>query len=207
MTRIYGDLPEDLGSIDVPTDEMLNWLYCPISTPNTGVVIPENLSQFEPIIDAVRAREPFRFHEEYVYITAKTLYVEGNFVGNRPGWHADGFGSNDLNFIWYDSEPTWFYEDSFTLPDDCANSMAIMTHRFHATGKPPVTYPCRHLLRLTPSVIHQPPPTVSPGMRTFIKVSISPDRYNLIGNSINHNLGERWPLIPRRVERNHPFTK
>lgn len=205
MTRIYGALPENLGFIDIPTDEMLNWLYCPISTPNTGVVIPENLCQFEPLVDAVRAREPLRFHQEYVYITAKTLYVEGNFVGNRPGWHADGFGSDDLNFIWYDSEPTWFYEDAFELPDNCVDSMAIMSA--HARGQEIVTYPVKNLLRLTPSVIHQPPPSVNPGMRTFVKISISPDRYNLLGNSINHNLGERWPLIPRQVERNHPATK
>jgi hypothetical protein len=206
MARIYGDLPENLGFIDIPTDEMLNWLYCPISTPNTGVVIPENLSQFQPIIDAVRAREPHRFHEEYVYITAKTLYVEGTFVGNRPGWHADGFGTDDLNFIWYDSEPTWFYGPTcFTLPNDCTNSMELMAK--HALGREIVTYPVKNLLRLTPSVIHQPPPSVRPGMRTFVKVSISPDRYNLIGNSINHNLGERWPLIPRTVERNHPAAK
>lgn len=202
---MYGALPENLGKIDISPREMMNWLYLPISTPGTGLCLPDTLWQFYPIIDEVWKAEPRRCDTEYVYITAKTLFVCGGNIGNRPGWHADGFGTDDLNFIWYDAAPTEFIEDSFELPENCADSMAIMTER--AAQREIVTFPCKHLLRLTPAVIHRPPEDFSPGMRTFVKVSISPDRYNLLGNSINHKLPEKWPLVERQVERNHPAAK
>ncbi|WP_259384425.1 hypothetical protein, partial [Bacillus thuringiensis] len=58
--------------------------------------------------------------------------------------------------------------------------------------------------RLDQRVIHRSPVNFEAGMRTFVKVSISADRYDLEGNSINHLLPDRWPLRPRQVERNHP---
>lgn len=200
----YGDLPEDLGLIDLNPVEMLFWMYCPISTPGLGYFVPDNLIPFWPIVAAVHEREPARCKAEYVYLTAKTLYVDGDYIGNRPGWHSDGFGTGDLNFVWYDRAPTEFVDcaHGFELPDDCADAMAAMTER--ARNRPIVTYPDKHLLRLTPSVIHRSPVDFAPGMRTFLKVSISPDRYNLEGNSINHKLAETWPLVPREVVRNHP---
>jgi hypothetical protein len=199
---LYGALPEDIGLIDLAPAEMMFWLYCPIKTPESLTTLPPNLRQFQPIIDRIMDREPDRYADEYVYLTAKTLWVTPGNPGNRPGWHSDGFGSNDLNFVWYDGAPTEFIEDRFTLPDDCADAMAAMAER--ADRLPIVTYPDKHLLRLTPAVIHRVPTDFAPGLRTFVKVSISPDRYNLVGNSINHGLGETWPLLPRRSERNHP---
>ena len=202
---IYGDLPEDLGFIDISPVEMMCWLYCPISTPGEIERVPPNLEQFQPIIDAVYAYDPNLYEDRYVYVTAKTLWVSGDNIGNRPGWHSDGFGTDDVNYIWHDRAPTEFIESSFELPADCADAMAYMA--FAAETLPIITYPDKHLLRLTPSVIHRSPVSFAPGMRTFVKVSISRDRYNLIGNSINHGLAERWPLVPRLDERNHPARK
>jgi hypothetical protein len=198
---VYGDLPLDLGEINLRVGEMMAWLYCPVSIPGRSeVVLPDNQRQFWVLLEAVRASDPARFRTEYVYLTAKTLWVSG--FANRPGWHTDGFGTDDLNFVWYDRAPTEFIRDEFTLPDDCADSMAIMTQR--ARGRPLITYPAKHLLRLTPTVVHRAPEGFEPGMRTFVKVSISPDRYNLEGNSVNHLLTGEWLTMPRQEDRNHP---
>lgn len=199
----YGSLPTDLGFLDLRVSEMMYWMYCPIATPREGITLPPNLQQFRPILDAILAYDYDAFDCRYVYLTAKVIYVSGGNIGNRPGWHADGFGGNDINYIWSDTAPTEFLQDKFTLPDDCADAMAHMEARASAFGHI-LTYPDKHLLRLTPSVVHRPPVKFAPGMRAFAKVSISRDRYNLEGNSINHDLKERWPLIPRAVERNHP---
>lgn len=199
---IYGNLPEDLGFVSLSPVEMMCWMYLPISTPGEPLTLPPNLEQFRPIIARVAERERERFQSEYVYLTAKTLWVSGDYIGNRPGWHSDGFGTDDLNFIWYDRAPTEFIEGSFTLPDGCDDAMMLMADM--AKHCATVTYPDKHLLRLTPAVVHRSPVAFAPGMRTFVKVSISPDRYNLEGNSINHGLHERWPLLPRALERNHP---
>jgi hypothetical protein len=201
---IYGALPEDLGLIDLSPVEMLFWMYCPIQTPSEGVLLPANLRQFEPIVGRVLLHAGASAYDKYVYLTAKTLWVEGNFIGNRPGWHSDGFGTDDVNYVWCDRAPTEFIEDRFTLPADCADAMGLMTMR--AAERPVVTFPDKHLLRLTLAVIHRSPVRFAPGMRTFVKVSISPDRYNLEGNSVNHGIEERWPLLPRQAVRNHPAT-
>lgn len=199
---IYGALPDDLGLIDISPTEMMFWLYCPISTPRECTTLPENLVQFRPIIDRVKRDDVERYCSSYVYLTAKTLWVSGDYIGNRPGWHSDGFGTDDVNYIWYDHAPTEFYEGRFRLPDDCDDSMAIMEKLAH--GRPIITHPAKHLLKLTPAVIHRSPVGFPTGMRTFVKVSISSERYNLEGNSVNHLLTERWPLLPRVAERNHP---
>lgn len=201
---IYGALPRDLGPIDLSPTEMLFWLYCPIKTPGAHLVIPPNLGQFMPIVLRAMREDPERFRDSYVYLTAKTLYVTPASV-NRPGWHADGFGTDDLNYVWYDRAPTEFIAGAFKLPDDCAESMRLMTEL--AIGAQVITYPPKRLLRLTPEVIHRPPVEFEPGLRSFVKVSVSPDRYDLEGNSINHLLGERWALQPRRAERNHPASR
>lgn len=199
----YGHLPDDLGLIDLAPVEMMFWMYCPIRTPSDGLVIPDTLRQFSPIVRAALRDEQERGEAySYAYLAAKTLWVSGEHIGNRPGWHSDGFGTDDVNYVWYDRAATQFLSDYFELPDDCSDAMAIMAER--AAGKGLVCFRDKHLLRLTPSVIHRSPVGFEPGMRTFVKVSLSNDRYNLEGNSINHRLTERWPLVPRLAERNHP---
>ncbi|HKT54077.1 MAG TPA: hypothetical protein VJP88_06465 [Caulobacteraceae bacterium] len=204
---IYGALPRDLGLVELSPAEMMFWLYCPIKTPRTDLVLPATLRQFLPIVLRAKWEDAERFRDSYVYLTAKTLYATPDCVGNRPGWHSDGFGTDDLNFIWYDRAPTEFVDcpKGFPLPDDCDASMDMMA--WQAAVSPTVTFPAKHLLRLTPEAIHRCPVEFEPGMRTFVKVSVSADRYDLEGNSINHELGERWPLHPRQAERNHPSTR
>jgi hypothetical protein len=204
---IYGNLPEDLGEVELDPVEMMFWMYCPISTPGMGssVELPDNLVQFAPIIERIVSYDYDEWSDNYVYLTAKTLWVSGDYIGNRPGWHADGFGTRDINYVWYDRAPTEFLEDDFTLPADCTDAMAIMESR--AASLPSTFYPSKHLLRLDQSVIHRCPVGFDAGMRTFVKVSLSADRYDLEGNSINHRLAERWALKPRQAERNHPSTR
>lgn len=199
---IYGRLPTDLGLIDLDPTEMMFWMYLPLKmSANERFYIPDTLEQFRPIIMRVYVDDPDRFVRSFVYLTAKTLWVAGDYIGNRPGWHSDGFGTTDVNYIWSDRAPTEFFEDRFVLPPDCTNSMAIMAER--AAQATLLTYPDKHLLKLTPEVIHRSPVGFEAGMRTFVKVSVSDDQYNLQGNSINHKLPP-WPQVPRQAERNHP---
>lgn len=213
---IVGNLPVDLGLVDINPTEMMFWLYCPIKLPGShSVKLPSNLTQFDEITESVyydvkvneRWSNEFdnRWYDSYVYLTAKTLYVAGGYIGNRPGWHCDGFGTNDLNYIWYSSAPTDFFSSGIfgiNVSDDCDESMRDMecASQFHKH----VQYPCKHLLKLDPTVIHRPPVKFEPGMRTFVKVSVSDHKYNLEGNSINHALNLDVDFQPRGVERNHP---
>ena len=202
---LYGNRPVDLGLIDLSPEEMMFWLYCPISLVGLDtVILPPNLEWTWPIVSAVlHDLGDTRAIADYIYLTAKTLHVTPENMGNRPGWHSDGFGTDDLNYIWQDRFPTEFMEPAapFVLPDDHTESMRVMNDQ---RDYDVATYPVKHLLRLDQTVIHRVPLVSQSGMRTFVKVSISPDRYALRGNSVNHGLHYDWPVIDRRAERNHP---
>lgn len=203
-----GNLPKDLGLIDISPTEMMFWMYLPISIPGSSTYrLPTNLHVFGEIVSAAKEADPDAFHERYVYLTAKTLWVGGEYIGNRPGWHIDGYGTDDLNFIWADRAPTDFMFARRTLSDDCDESLAEMA----AMGPVAETlgaitqYPDKHLLRLDNTVIHRSPVGFAPGMRSFVKVSLSHDRYNLKGNAVNPLLPEtKWALVDRQETRNHP---
>lgn len=207
---IYGKLPDDLGLIELKPREMMFWMYCPISLPGMpAYVLPDNLKPFAEIVSAVKADDPYLFRDRYAYLTAKTLWVSGEYIGNRPGWHSDGFGTDDLNFIWSDRAPTEFIEAFVQLSQDCDTSMEQMEAlgNNEAEWGNLITYPDRHLLKLDERVIHRSPVSFYAGMRTFVKVSLSKERYDLMGNSLNHSLPESyWPMVERREQRNHPAS-
>lgn len=207
---LVGRLPVDLGPVDVVSREMMFWMYCPISRPNSlDVHLPPTLLPFEPIVDMVGTYlGGARFYDSWVYLTAKTLWADGDQVGNRPGWHCDGFGTDDLNFIWYDRAPTQFLSTPslVEVSDECELSMREMTYlvEFHPL-RVVAEYPSRHLLVLDKTMCHRSPIDVEPGMRTFVKVSVSRDEYDLEYNSINPILGDVFKHKRERGEsRNHP---
>lgn len=222
---IAGYLPKDLGLIDLDPSEMMFWMYLPISVPDDDHYhLPENLMVFSSLIDEAQKDAGALFRSSYVYLTAKTLWVQDGYIGNRPGWHIDGYGTDDLNYIWADRAPTEFLqvEPPVELSDDCDESLKQMEELAYfgelPSGASPIrnkdleiwkkTYPDKHLLRLDNTNIHRSPEMFKSGMRTFVKISISPERYNLKGNAINHLLPEtHWPLIDRRIARNHPTYK
>jgi len=213
----YGRAPKDLGVIDLDPQEMMCYLYLPIKMADSYAVrVPRRLGYLNNYVDGLLnkvlwdASDHFNselLDEYYIYLTAKTLYVEGNFSGNRPGWHADGYGSDgDLNYIWANMNPTEFaIQDFVDIPDDDAGSMAEMERQVDPTKI--VTYPDCTLLRLDESVIHRVSPNIQAGMRTFIKISVSKHRYNLKGNSHNYLFDYNWDMADRQAQRNMDNNK
>lgn len=194
----YGKAPIVIAeNLDLDVTEMCYVQYLPIWIPGVGFSIPANLQWIKPLLQRIEL-DPTR----YTYVTAKHIYVSGSDCGNRPGWHSDGFGTDDINYIWCDRCPTEFAIQPFSLPEDCENSMMEMEKQFIAGTE--VVYPVKTLLRLDPSVIHRTPTNCEPGYRTFVKISVSRDRYNLKGNAHNYGLKYHWPMVERNVERNHP---
>lgn len=60
------------------------------------------------------------------------------------------------------------------------------------------------LLRLNQFNIHRVDTFMTCGMRTFLKVSFSKDKYDLIGNSHNSLMDYNWEMRERKAERNIP---
>jgi hypothetical protein len=208
-----GSPPADLGRFDIQTPEMMFVQYMPIAMPTcpdpapggwsngTSLRVPPHLTCFMPLIGAV-FNDGMTSHDQYVYLTAKRLYVSPDHPFNRPGWHIDGFGTGDLNYVWSDHAPTEFCIQPFDLSDDCDESMAQMEAQ--ARRDRIYTYQTHRLLRLDNTVVHRAARRPEPGYRTFVKISISHDRYNLEGNAHNYLFDYDWPMVPRNEARNHP---
>ena len=209
---IYGNLPVDLCLVDISPVEQMAWLYCPIKLPGQLVAtMPPNLAQFMPIINAVVADvvsiNADLWPDSYVYLTAKRLWVTADSPGNRPGWHSDGFLTDDLNYIWSDGNPTVFWgretqKVSFTA--DHTASMAEMEAVCEPDVRAHSLYSNKHLLRLDQTVLHKVGPVERAGFRSFVKVSVSKEIYALEGNSINHSLPLTNTYQPRAEVRNNP---
>lgn len=211
----YGQLPADLGFIDVQIPEVMYYLYLPVKLAGewTGFFLPDNLRPLRDLLNEVGSDlGADRYRDNNIYLTVKRMFVGGGITPNRPGWHADGFGTEDLNYIWYDSVPTVFNTSKFSITEGDHHA-SLKEFDAQAIPQNDVVFPVRHLLRLDPSVVHRVADTPQDQvMRTFVKVSVSKERYNLKDNSINHIMRRvtggtsDWVYYDRSEVRNCPTT-
>ena len=197
----YGELPTPMGLVYLEEEsaELCFVQYLPIKMKGSlELHIPDNLLWVKPLLDCINVKQV----DKYVYLTVRHQY--GN--SNRGGWHCDGFGSDDVNYIWYTGHGTHFIEArGVTLPKGHKESMELM--EYIAKGQRVHKYPAHTLLKLTQSNIHRVNPDPFYGLRTFVKVSISDDKYNLKGNAHNYMIDYKWDMKPRGVERNDPIQE
>lgn len=194
----YGQKPLIGGQIILEPSEMCFVQYMPIKMLGGKVRIPKHLDWVWPLICefGIQGNE-----DQLMYLTAKHLYVTPNNMGNRPGWHSDGFGTDDINFIWCDKFPTEFCIQDFELSEDCEESLVQMENQ--AKEENVQTYGENTLLMLDKYNIHRVP-LGGEGYRTFVKISLSKDLYNLKGNAHNYLFDYDWDMVVRSDQRNHP---
>lgn len=206
-TTDYGKAPAVVrNDIKVACNEMMFYQYMPISMPGDGGWhVEPRLDCFDQLI--TYAFEDFAdvfgyraLREHYAYITAKSLYVKPGQPFNRPGWHSDGFMTNDINYIWSDQSPTEFAVQLFKISMDDQVSMVDMENQARHIW----SYPNNTLLRLDQFNIHRVGLSNYEGVRTFVKISFSKDKYDLIGNTKNYLLNYNWEMRPRGSSRNIP---
>jgi hypothetical protein len=208
---MYGELPVDLGKVEMNCDEMLFYQYLPVKLAGQTNIKPEHIESrlhwLIPMVgkvccDFVAFRGLNEYVESNVYVTAKHMYQSPGCSFNREGWHSDGFLTDDVNYIWSNCFPTIFNSSSFTLTLDDTISMTEMERQ--AKPENDVTFPDCHVLRLTQDNIHRVADITHGQIRTFVKVSISRDIYNLKGNAKNHLLNYDWVYRERKTDRNIP---
>lgn len=208
----YGELPRVLtGTYPVAVHEMM--FYQDMLAKDSGSMEPlfeERLNVFNTIISAI-CRDFISeyglnaFRDAYMYISAKNIFQRAGAPFNRPGWHADGFMSNDVNYIWYDKCPTIFNISDFQLTQDHLISINEMDEQAYPENQ--VMFPVHSILRLNQFNIHRVADDFPDGMRAFLKVSFSGDRFDLSGNSYNYLIRPDWPMRPRTPIRNVPQNK
>jgi len=206
--RTYGALPAELGHYDIDCREFMFYQYLPVKLAGvTEVVMERRLDCFRLILgaiccDYVGFRGLNAFVDSYVYLTAKHMVTAPGAPMNRPGWHSDGFLTSDINYIWSDCFPTVFNCSSFSLTLDDEISLDEMSAQ--AAPYADCCYGDGTLLRLDQFCVHRVADIPAPLVRTFLKVSFSLDRYDLIGNSHNFELNYDWPMRERKLTRNVP---
>lgn len=208
MNRTYGAEPWDLGLIDVTLPEVYYCLYLPISLPgHAGIKIPVPLRPISALIhEVMKDLTSEEWIRSYVYLTCKKMFVSPDITANRPGWHADGFGSDDLNYVWYDCLPTEVaVGNNFNITEG-DHVKSLQEFESQAQKNLLVTYPNKHLIKMDPYVVHRVAVAKEQMMRTFVKISVSKDQYNLKDNSINHELYYNFKLYDRTMVRNSPQT-
>lgn len=209
--RKYGEIPKDLGQFHVNCSEMLFYQYMPIKIAGSNVLEVEvRLKCFNELISVCIADFATEFGIErlmdsYVYISAKNLFQPVGVSYNRPGWHSDGFLTDDINYVWSDLFPTVFNKSKFDITLDDELSLKEMEAQADPANN--FTFPENTLLRLDQFNIHRVAEVTKPAIRTFLKVSISKDQYNLEFNTHNHALDYNWTMFARKVERNIPQNK
>lgn len=198
---IYGTTPEVIGNYQLEVHEMMLYLYMPISMPSHyECAFPLRLKPFAEVIwESMNHETRLGNHFDYWYVTAKHRYVTPDSM-NRPGWHCDGFMTDDVNYIWSDCVPTEFAFQYLELTQDDAISMQEMEDQIKAENIR--TYEAGDLLRLTQEHVHRVPVCDYSGMRTFFKLTGSNSKFDLKGNTHNYLIDYDWPMRERKEDRN-----
>lgn len=205
----YGELPISLGIHKAECSEMIFYQYLPIKLSGQAEpVIEDRLKCFSGLIgtvccDFIGKDGLNKYVASNVYLTAKHLYAKPGCPINRPGYHSDGFMTDDINYIWCDVYPTIFNSSPYSLTMHHEYSLQEMEEQ--SLKEKEIQYQPYELLRLTQFNIHKVAEIEKPCLRTFVKISFSYDKYNLIGNSHNFLLNYDWEMKPREETRNHPI--
>lgn len=142
--------------------------------------------------------------EHYVYLTIKRGYHSNFNPHNRGGWHIDGYGTEDVNYVWCDAHPTEYVE--MESPTNLCHEECLSYLEREATEyqiheiKPYQLYDIGR-------AVHRVSSKEFDGMRTFIKISFSEQPYSHLGNKINPKFIKEyktWNWVERQKQRNCP---
>ncbi len=212
--QTYGKPPVDCGQFsDVNLNEVMYYLYLPVFiagqyTQNLkdNLRLPRNVRPVRPLVmDAVIREGREGRHWKYVYLSARKGWATPDNPLNRPGWHCDGFGGPDMNYVWWSGASTRFFVDP-NLPLRVSDDHIISMSQFESVAERwpnnVETRESKHLYQIDRYTIHATPLLTEGQMRQYVKISFSNDRYNLYGNSHNYLFDYDWPMVDRELIRN-----
>ncbi|AHY26794.1 hypothetical protein vB_AbaP_Acibel007_23 [Acinetobacter phage vB_AbaP_Acibel007] len=183
--------------------EFCNFTYMCVRDPlafEGALRVPENLQDIViPLLSLILDKVDT---DDYIYVTVSRKHLQPNTCGNRAGWHVDGFLSDDQSFIWFDKLPTQIALGGFEVSPDHEQSL----EQFDAQvdyGNIQYTEPA--MLYELKDCVHRPVfnHTNDVQLRTFVKIVISKERFNGIGNAWNYLLPHIKPTKQRGESRNH----
>src|SRR6476620_6628483 len=103
--ELYGTAPINCGPWHLSDwHEFTHWLYLPVVLESSEVRLPPQLKFMHTALHLAMdiEREDYGNVWRYVYLTVRRGFASPDNPLNRPGWHTDGFGGEDINYIWSD---------------------------------------------------------------------------------------------------------
>lgn len=213
LKTLKSEKPESLGEFSLANKEYMQYLYLPIKLKDSEKIQVEPRLRFllhlieQAVYDYTRRSSHGAFVRNYIYLTVKQTFVPKDVHGNRPGFHSDGFGTKDVQYIWFDKFPTQFMLGDIAVPDDDKTSMRVFEKLAEYGAKELYQPECNHLYRIDENHVHRTTPATSDGVRCFVKLTFSESIYAQEGNSMNYSLDYDWQYAPRVVDRNQPHAK
>ena len=207
----YGVEPEIIGEVDLEPSEFQYYVYLPIKMADDPEVrVPQNLMWLVELLGFIEYDD-----DDYVYLTVKHMIHQEGCSVNRPGWHSDGFGTDDVNYVWYDGHPTEFAIGDFEEYDPVPENDSLSLDHFdrwalflYLDNKVEFkNYPEKVLIKMDQYVVHRVSEKPFTGTRCFVKISVSKNKYDLQGNSHNHLFNYDWDMKPRVATRNQPSSE
>lgn len=177
----YGKAPIDLGPVPFQLDERMFWMYCPIKSKGLSEPhIPFNLAPCRVLVDAVRTDlGEDAWLDNYVYLTVRNNPSRSN---KSLGWHSDGFLTDDLTYIWCNVTPTVFWEPPLLVDVTQIPGRQFRELRAFADGDENNyrRYSVGHLQKMDQYAVHRDDGAnfVIGEMRTFVKVTVSKNKYD-----------------------------
>lgn len=194
--------------IDFHIEEMMFYQYLPIKDAgNWNMVAEDRIWGIATQITSILAGAVGK--DDYVYLTVKHGWASRENPLNRPGWHVDAWGHpEDRNYVWCDKFPTRYATGSIpgvehdTPDNEALEKFEVFGQAAEQLGGVQYVLPL-YLYNFGQHVVHATPIIERPGMRSFVKVSVSPHKYNLLGNSRNE-INRDWQMVDREAVRNDP---
>jgi hypothetical protein len=204
-TGNFGSPPISVGYFGFDLPEVMYYLYLPVwmgPADREDVRLPPNVECCRELIRWAGSYGEYR--RQYIYLSARKGWATPDNPLNRPGWHCDGFGTDDLNFVWWTGPGTRFaIQDFHDISEDDTKSLAQF--EVQVQDDRVASFPQKVLYAIDPFVVHATPLIDPPGcMRQYVKVSLSNHQYNLENNSHNHLFDYQWKLSSRDLIRNSP---
>lgn len=202
QSKFIDGRPTRIGEFNLAPGELCFVQDLPIKFPETTIRVREELRWCDPLIKAAHYDQGYRADERYMYLTVRHMFCSPGKMVGRPGWHIDGFLTDDETYLWSNVAPTQFTHQPLELTLDHEESLREMSSRLVErntySGKPNVLY------HMDNTVIHRVSTEPFTGYRAFVKINFSRNRYNLQGNAHNRAFDYSWEMHPRNPERNHP---
>ena len=205
----YGKPPTLIGTAPFSLPEVMYYLYLPVFMEGAGgdsegeiLRLPPNLEICRDMIMGAGEHEQANGREwKYIYLSARKGWATPDNPLNRPGWHCDGFGTEDQNYVWWQGAGTRFALQSFK---DISDDHTLSLKQFEEQIDPSfvATYEQHGVYHLDRYVVHATPLLTEGGMRQYVKVSFSNEKYNLYNNSHNYLFDYEWEMVDRENVRN-----